>query len=67
MITAMKKIKLLNQLLITGHLADHDSVLSCTDLKEEVYSAIPLDSFFRTEQDVLMNAGRAYTKLAAIP
>lgn len=40
---------------------------SCTDLDEEVYSSIPLDEFFRTEQDVLMNAGRAYTKLQRFP
>ncbi len=42
-------------------------IVSCTDLKEEVYSSIPLDDFFRTEQDVLMNAGRAYTKLQPFP
>lgn len=40
---------------------------SCTNLDEEVFSEIPLDSFFRTEQDVLMNAGRAYTKLQRFP
>src|SRR5512138_2736361 len=40
---------------------------SCTNLDEKVYSDIPLDEFFRTEQDVLMNAGRAYTKLQPYP
>ena len=40
---------------------------SCTNLDETVYSDIPLDQFFRTEQDVLMNAGRAYTKLQPYP
>ncbi len=43
------------------------SVFSCTDLSEEVYSDIPFDNFFRTEKDVLMNAGRAYTKLQSFP
>ncbi len=40
---------------------------SCTDLDEKVYSDIPLDEFFKTEKDVLMNAGRAYTKLQRYP
>jgi hypothetical protein len=43
------------------------TLVSCTDLDEDVYSSIPLDSFFKTEQDVLMNAGRAYTKLQRFP
>ncbi len=43
------------------------SFLSCTDLKEQIFSEIPLDEFFRTEKDVLMNAGRAYTKLQSYP
>ena len=43
------------------------SSLSCTDLSEDVYSSIPLDKFFKTEKDVLMNAGRAYTKLQSYP
>ncbi|MFZ5941280.1 MAG: RagB/SusD family nutrient uptake outer membrane protein [Bacteroidota bacterium] len=43
------------------------TAFSCTDLNEEVYSGIPLDEFFRTEKDVLMNAGRAYTKLQGFP
>lgn len=33
---------------------------SCTDLDEEVFSQIPTDNFFKTEQDVVMSAGRAY-------
>jgi starch-binding outer membrane protein, SusD/RagB family len=40
---------------------------SCINLDEEIYSNIPLDEFFRTEKDVLMNAGRAYTKLQRFP
>jgi starch-binding outer membrane protein, SusD/RagB family len=43
-------------LLVTGF-------ISCTNLDEEVYSDIPLNEFFQSEKDVLMNAGRAYTKL----
>ncbi|HOP13978.1 RagB/SusD family nutrient uptake outer membrane protein [Lentimicrobium sp.] len=43
------------------------TMVSCTDLEEEVYSDIPLDKFFQTERDVLMNAGRAYTKLQRFP
>ncbi len=43
------------------------SFLSCTDLTEQVYSDIPLNQFFNTEKDVLMNAGRAYTKLQSYP
>ncbi len=60
----MKKI--INSLLIiatTMMLA----MTSCTDLDEVVYSDIPLDDFFHTEKDVLMNAGRAYTKLQRYP
>jgi len=37
-------------------------LVSCTDLEEKVYSDIPLNDFFHSEEDVLMNAGRAYTK-----
>lgn len=33
---------------------------SCTNLDEEIYSQIPSDKFFKTEQDVIMAAGRAY-------
>lgn len=39
------------------------SMGACTNLEEEVFSEIPIDKFFQTEEDVLMNAGRAYTKL----
>ncbi|MCP9750968.1 RagB/SusD family nutrient uptake outer membrane protein [Ferruginibacter sp. HRS2-29] len=41
--------------------------LSCTKLDEEVYSSIPIDKFFQSEKDVLMNAGRSYTKLQKYP
>jgi len=40
---------------------------SCTDLNETVYSNIPMNQFFNSEQDLLMNAGRAYTKLQPYP
>jgi starch-binding outer membrane protein, SusD/RagB family len=40
---------------------------SCTNLDEEIYSNVPIDKFFKTEKDVLMNAGRAYTKLQRFP
>lgn len=43
------------------------ALVSCTDLEERVYSDIPLNDFFHTEKDVLMNAGRAYTKLQRYP
>jgi hypothetical protein len=43
------------------------SLISCTNLDEQVFSDIPLDKFFRSEKDVLMNAGRAYTKLQPYP
>ncbi|MDR1937464.1 MAG: RagB/SusD family nutrient uptake outer membrane protein [Tannerellaceae bacterium] len=36
---------------------------SCTNLDEEVYSSIPADQFFRNEEEVIMNVGRAYTHL----
>ncbi|MEI6060616.1 MAG: RagB/SusD family nutrient uptake outer membrane protein [Bacteroidota bacterium] len=42
-------------------------LVSCTDLEEKVYSDIPLNDFFHTEKDVLMNAGRAYTKAQKYP
>ena len=35
-------------------------IASCTNLDEEIYSQIPSDEFFKTEQDVVMSAGRAY-------
>lgn len=40
---------------------------SCTKLDEVVYSDIPIDNFFKTEKDVLSNAGRSYTKLQKYP
>jgi len=57
----MKKyiLILLAILLLTNH--------SCINLDEEIYSNVPIDQFFRTEKDVLMNAGRAYTKLQRFP
>jgi hypothetical protein len=42
-------------------------IASCTKLDEEVFSDIPIDKFFTNEQAVLMNAGRAYTKLQRYP
>ena len=55
------KLKLFfTSLLLTG-------LFSCTDLDEEVYSDIPLNDFFQSEKEVLMNAGRAYTKLQRWP
>jgi hypothetical protein len=53
--------KLLFSILLVG------GVISCTNLDETVYSDIPLDEFFQSEKDVLMNAGRAYTKLQKYP
>lgn len=35
-------------------------LLSCTNLDERVYSSIPADSFFKNEQEVIMNVGRIY-------
>ena len=43
------------------------SLLSCTNLDENVFSSIPIDKFFQNEREVLMNAGRAYTKLQKYP
>lgn len=60
----MKKSIILN-LFLSSLLAG--GLISCTNLDEEVYSDIPLDDFFRSEKDVLMNAGRAYTKLQPFP
>lgn len=40
---------------------------SCTDLTEKVYSDIPMNEFFQNEQELLMNAGRAYSKLQGFP
>jgi hypothetical protein len=60
----MKKI---NTIIYSSVLTITFILSSCTKLDEKVYSDIPLDEFFRTEQDVLMNAGRAYTKLQRYP
>lgn len=43
------------------------SFFSCTKLDEDVYSSIPIDKFFQSERDLLMNAGRSYTKLQKYP
>lgn len=53
-------------ILITG-IAVAFTTVSCFDLSEKVYSNILADDFFRTEKDVLMYAGRAYTKLQPYP
>lgn len=42
-------------------------LVGCTDLSETVYSDIPMNNFFKNEQELLMNAGRAYTKLQPYP
>lgn len=36
---------------------------SCTDLDEKIYSTIPSDKFFTTEEEFLMSAGRVYSHL----
>jgi len=36
---------------------------SCTNLDEHIYSSIPSDSFFTTEEEFLMSAGRVYSHL----
>jgi hypothetical protein len=64
MLAAMKKIE---HIILAGAALMTLSLVSCTDLEEEVYSDIPLEEFFQTERDVLMNAGRAYTKLQRFP
>ena len=38
-------------------------LISCSDINEEVFSAIPADDFFNNEREVIMNAGRAYSHL----
>ena len=60
----MKK-SIYTKLIFTSVLVS--GLISCTNLDETVYSDIPLESFFQTEKDVLMNAGRAYTKLQRWP
>lgn len=37
----------------------------CTNLDEEIYSAIPKDSFFSSEEQLLVYSARAYNKLQA--
>ncbi|MDR1199363.1 MAG: RagB/SusD family nutrient uptake outer membrane protein [Prevotellaceae bacterium] len=39
------------------------SVFSCTNLDETIYSSIPSDKFFTTEEEFLMSAGRVYSHL----
>ena len=56
-----KTLLVLVTLIVSG------SFISCTKLDEQVYSDIPIDKFFQTEKDVLMNAGRSYTKLQKFP
>ena len=58
----MNKIK-----IITGGILLVLSTLSCTDLKEDVYSSVSQEKFFTNERNLLMNAGRAYTKLQSYP
>jgi hypothetical protein len=60
----MKKL-IFPKLIFTASLVA--GLFSCTNLDEEVYSDIPLEEFFQTEKEVLMNAGRAYTKLQPYP
>lgn len=57
----MKKI--LYIILVTTLL----SATSCTDLDVDVYSKIPMDDFLKNEEELLMYAGRAYTKLQPFP
>lgn len=40
-------------------------IQSCTNLDEKVYSSIPADEFFKNENEVIMNVGRAYTHLTS--
>ncbi|MDR2125536.1 MAG: RagB/SusD family nutrient uptake outer membrane protein [Prevotellaceae bacterium] len=39
------------------------SFFSCTNLDETIYSSIPSDKFFTTEEEFLMSAGRVYSHL----
>ncbi|MDR2652520.1 MAG: RagB/SusD family nutrient uptake outer membrane protein [Prevotellaceae bacterium] len=39
------------------------SIFSCTNLDETIYSSIPSDKFFTTEEEFLMSAGRVYSHL----
>jgi len=56
------KIRVLIPLIISAVIS-----VSCVDLTETVYSDIPLDKFFTSEEALLRNAGRAYTKLQPYP
>jgi starch-binding outer membrane protein, SusD/RagB family len=56
------KIKIFTALLLSTILFG-----SCTDLSETVYSDISMNQFFTNEQNLLLNAGRAYTKLQPYP
>ena len=38
---------------------------SCTNLDEKIYSTIPADEFFKNEDEMIMNVGRAYTHLTS--
>ncbi|MCI1779436.1 MAG: RagB/SusD family nutrient uptake outer membrane protein [Bacteroidales bacterium] len=53
----MKKISNILLVLSAG------LTLGCTNLDENVYSGVALKNFFRTEEELVANAGRAYTKL----
>lgn len=41
------------------------SFTGCFDLDEQTYTEIPIDKFFKNEQELVATAGRAYTKLQA--
>jgi len=53
----MKKINTILSGFVLGLLC------GCTDLDEHVYSNISIDNFFKNENELIANAGRAYTKL----
>jgi len=53
----------MKKLYITISLLAGLFISSCTNLDETVYSDIPMDNFFKNEQELVANAGRAYTKL----
>ena len=38
---------------------------SCTNLDEKIYSTVPADEFFKNEDEMIMNVGRAYTHLTS--
>ena len=41
------------------------SASACTNLDEEIYSQIPKDDFFTSEEQLVVYTARAYTKLQA--